>query len=180
MSTISAAAHTRAGGGTPWWQVTVSRWFFFLAVPGFPFFLALKNQAKLKTKEFVVTVFIAGCGWCANHFAAKAFPTQSSVSSTLGALAVGFLGNLWGKYFQGTAFIVALVPIMFQLPSGLGNGGLLNFAANSENSSAAFSGTFSIAEQLITVALGLVVGLFGSTILISPIGSSRAKGLMSF
>lgn len=125
-----AAAHSSSDGGpTPWWLVTVPQWFYFLAVPGFPAFLALKNQAKIKTKEYYVTVIIAGCGWVTNHFAARAFPsvilsvrerenadrlysTQSSVSSTLGALAVGTLGNLWGKFFQGTGFIVALVPIM--------------------------------------------------------------------
>ena len=55
-------AHMRTDGDTPWWQVGISEWFYFLAVPGFPFFLALKNQAKIKTKEFWVTVVIAGIG----------------------------------------------------------------------------------------------------------------------
>ena len=69
-----SAAHSRTNGPAPWWQLTVSQWFFFLAVPGFPAFLAMTNQAKLRTKEFVVMVAIAGIGWVANHFAGRAFP----------------------------------------------------------------------------------------------------------
>ena len=75
VDSTCAMAHSRTDGITPWWQVTVSQWFYFLAVPGFPAFLALKNQAKLKTKEYMVTVFIAGVGWVTNHFASRAFPS---------------------------------------------------------------------------------------------------------
>lgn len=120
-------------------------------------------------------MLIAGAGWNANHwrwalfrlcdhncdldYVAKGsfhsvygFPGRSDISSAIGAFVVAFIGTLWGKYFQSTAFIVSvtgacchrararllmwqtLIPsfcrclrsgIMFQLPSGLGNGGLL-------------------------------------------------------
>ena len=68
-------------------------------------------------------VVIAGIGWNANHWSQYGFPGRSDISSALGALVVGLLGNIWGKFFQSTAFIVACVPILFQLPSGLGNVG---------------------------------------------------------
>lgn len=46
-----------------------------------------------------------------------------------------------------------------------GNGGLLAFATedSTEDVSRAFSNIFSVAEQLLIVALGLVVGLFASS-----------------
>ena len=59
---------------------------------------------------------------------------------------------------------------MFQLPSGLANGGLLTFASQSNNdtiSSTTDSGTvgasygagFGVALQLVSVSIGLTVGL---------------------
>lgn len=61
-----------------------------------------------------------------------------------------------------------------QLPSGLGNGGLLNFAATTDNSQASFESGFAVAQQLITVAIGLVVGLFCSTAVMYPCVSSSS------
>ena len=51
---------------------------------------------------------------------------------------------------------------MFQLPSGLGNGGLLTFASksNTSQSSTAYEAGFQVALQLVSVAIGLTVGLF--------------------
>jgi uncharacterized membrane protein YjjB (DUF3815 family) len=83
---------------------------------------------------------------------------RADISSALGALGVGLVGNIWGRLFQGTSFIVTAVPILFQLPSGLSNGGLLNFATTIASSSSTWNSAFTVAQQLITVAIGLVVG----------------------
>lgn len=136
-------------------------------------------------------VVIAGIGWNANHWSTYGFPGRSDISSALGALVVGLLGNIWGKFFQNTAFIVSCVPILFQLPSGLGNvgvwrdivmkactsladfdfqGGLLNFATTSNDSTAVFASGWSVAQQLISVVIGLVVGLLLSCALCYPFG----------
>ncbi|ELU35921.1 hypothetical protein AG1IA_10049 [Rhizoctonia solani AG-1 IA] len=57
-----------------------------------------------------------------------------------------------------------LTGILFQLPSGLANGGLLSFASTNNSVGANYSyGTgFQVAEQLVSVAVGLTVGLFCS------------------
>jgi hypothetical protein len=44
------------------------------AVPGFAACLALKNQVRIKSKEFPAMVVIAAGGWTINHFAAQGFP----------------------------------------------------------------------------------------------------------
>ena len=54
-----------------------------------------------------------------------------------------------------------VVFIRFQLPSGLSNGGLLNFASSTNDANAAFNSGFAVAEQLIVVGIGLVVGVSG-------------------
>lgn len=62
--------------------------------------------------------------------------------------------------------------------SGLANGGLLNFAQSNNEVGATYSyGTgFQVAEQLVSVAIGLTVGLFCSAVLVHPFGGSRRRG----
>lgn len=100
--------------------------------------------------------------------------------------------------FQSTAFIVAATPIMckalsykscplyllthwcaVQLPSGLGNGGLLNWATTDADDQVVFSSGWSVAQQLIQVVIGLVVGLLFACAVIYPFGKRRG-GLMTF
>jgi hypothetical protein len=66
--------------------------------------------------------------------------------------------------------------VLFQLPSGLGNGGLLHFASQqASGSSASYLSGFQVALQLISVSVGLTVGLGISLVLIFPIQSRKRK-----
>ena len=73
--------------------------------------------------------------------------------------------------------------ILFQVPSGLDNGGLLTFASeqtSGEPSNTSYLSGFQTALQLIAVALGLTVGLGISLVVVHPIQSrKRAGGLFS-
>lgn len=55
--------------------------------------LAMKNQAKLRSKEFWASTLLASMGWTINHFAGKAsaFKNRSDISSALSSLAVGIV-----------------------------------------------------------------------------------------
>lgn len=66
-----------------------------------------------------------------------------------------------------------------QLPSGLGNGGLLNWATTNADDQVVFSSGWSVASQLIQVVIGLVVGLLFACAVIYPFGKRRG-GLMTF
>ncbi|KAH9470006.1 hypothetical protein Pst134EA_007271 [Puccinia striiformis f. sp. tritici] len=161
-----------------WYRTTIPLWSTFIVVPAYALFLAMRQHARLYSKEIWVMVILASGGFTANHFASLAFPNRSDISSALGSFIVGFLANIYGRLFQGTSFIVALVPILFQLPSGLGNGGLLYFA-NTSDSSHSFTSGFQVGQQLLEVSLGLVIGLFVATVLVYPFGNRRG-GLMAF
>lgn len=71
--------------------------------------------------------------------------------------------------------------ILFQLPSGLSNGGLLAFASQSQSGSTTTYATgFETAEQLVQVAIGLTVGLFVASVVVHPFRSRRrGAGLFS-
>lgn len=73
--------------------------------------------------------------------------------------------------------------ILFQLPSGLANGGLFTFVQRQESGTAtneAYLSGFQTALQLISVSIGLTVGLGISLVLVHPIPSRRrAAGMFS-
>jgi uncharacterized membrane protein YjjB (DUF3815 family) len=89
---------------------------YILFVLGFSLCLCAINQAKLK--QMPVMSFIAIAGWSVNNYSAKFFQNNSTLSSTLGALCIGVLANLysrlgrfvdnffldvWEKYCESTA-----------------------------------------------------------------------------
>ena len=168
-----------------WYQSTVPEIWSILTAPAYSICLSLRNQAKVTRKEFPVMVAIACGGWACNHFAAKAtaLSRRQDVTAALGSLAVGIMANVYGRIFDGRSFVVSVPGILYQLPSGLSNGGgLLNFA-NQSDSSAAFSSGFTVAQSLVEVALGLTVGLFAATVLSYLLGGRKVRnggGMFSF
>lgn len=50
-----------------------------------------------------------------NFFSGRAFPNRADISSAIGSFAVGFLGNLYGKFTRGSPFVV-MVPGCVSLP----------------------------------------------------------------
>ncbi|KAE8268871.1 hypothetical protein A4X09_0g3470 [Tilletia walkeri] len=176
-----------------WYRRNVNLIWALLTVPGYSTVLSLRNQAKVTRKEFPAMVLIACAGWACNHYAstAKTLKGRQDITSALGSFAVGLLANLYGRFTGGRAFVVAVPGILYQLPSGLSNGGLLNFVditantnatmASGGTSTVAFSNSgFSVAASLIEVALGLTVGLFAATIVGHYLTSKRQRGTMVF
>ncbi|EIW52517.1 DUF1212-domain-containing protein [Trametes versicolor FP-101664 SS1] len=160
----------------PWWQRTPSLWWAFLTVPLYSLFLSLRNYAPWKHRELYLLVAISCIGWVTNHFTGTRFRNQSDISAAAGALAVGFVANLYGRFFNGNAFVIMITGILFQLPSGLANGGLFTFVQQQESGSSsneAYLSGFQTALQLISVAIGLTVGLGISLVLVHPIPSRR-------
>lgn len=169
-----------------WYQMTPSGYWYYLCVPAYATVLSLRNQQPLFAKELPVMVAIACAGWTVNHFSAYAFPGRSDIVSALGAFAVGILGNIYGRFFSnGASFPVMVTGILLQLPSGLSQGGIFNFAAEgneSKDSTKQYSQGFSVAQQLVSVAIGLTVGLFVAAVVAHPLGGSkrRGSGIFSF
>lgn len=69
--------------------------YFFPFVPGFAMTLIIINQAKWK--QAPVMLIIAFVGYLVNYFSSKRFAGNTQVSSTLGALAIGVLANLYSR-----------------------------------------------------------------------------------
>ncbi|KAF7320954.1 hypothetical protein HMN09_00182100 [Mycena chlorophos] len=177
----------------PWWQQTPSLRWAFLTVPMYSLFLSLRNFAPWRRREFILLVVIAAIGWTTNHFSGLRFQNQNSITAGVGAFTVGVVANMWARFFSGNAFVIMaslhmslrssthplpqITGILFQLPSGLGNGGLLNFVSETTaNNSTSYLSGFQTGLQLISVAIGMTVGLGISLALVHPIPSRRRGG----
>lgn len=92
-------------------------------VPAFALCLCIINQAKWK--QIPVMLIISFAGYVVNYFSALKFPSSAQISNTLGALAVGVLGNLYSRTRHGVAAAALLPAIFVQVPSGLAASGSL-------------------------------------------------------
>lgn len=173
-------------------------WYQFMFVPPFTLCLIVINQGKWK--QMPAMIVIAFAGYIVNHFSAKRFPANAQVADTLGALAVGFLGNLYSRLRHGLA-AAALLPAVFVLvPSGLAASGSLvsgiksanqitnhanNATTTTNGSQAGATGgdinnmVLNVGYSMIQVAIGITVGLFLSALMVYPLGKRRS-GLFSF
>ncbi|GEM11063.1 hypothetical protein Rt10032_c13g5080 [Rhodotorula toruloides] len=170
--------------GAPWYRQTIPQWFYFLTVPGFLLCMALKNGQPLFRRDTLAMLVIGSAGFATNFFSARAFANMPALTSMLGSFVVGVSGNVWSKATRESAFVVMIVGIFVQLPSGLANGGLLRFASDSATSqSNSFSTAVDSAAGLIGVAVGMTVGLFLAAALMNVLsrrGKSRGSQLSTF
>ncbi|KAF9002205.1 hypothetical protein BDQ17DRAFT_551655 [Cyathus striatus] len=165
--------HDPFGG---WYQRTPSKMWAFLTVPMFSTFLSMKNQAPYNRKELFMLIGIACIGWVTNYFAGTRFVNQSDITAAVGAFAVGLVSNLCSRFFSGNAFVIMITGILFQLPSGLGTGGLLSYASEQTGGSPdSYISGFRTALKLVSVAIGLAIGLALSLSLTHPIQSKRRE-----
>ena len=72
--------------------------------------------------------------------------------------------------------IFKITGILFQLPSGLGNDGLLSYASQqASGSTTSYMAGFQTAMKLVSVAIGLTVGLGLASALAHPRQSKRRE-----
>ncbi|CAK9784668.1 DUF1212-domain-containing protein [Cutaneotrichosporon oleaginosum] len=173
--------------GAPWYMAEPSGYWYYLCVPMYSLCLSLRNGQPILRKETLVMMAVGSAGWSANHFTGPVFRNRSDITSAIGSFCVGIIGNLYGRFFSnGASFPVMVTGILMQLPSGLSQGGLFSFAAEGQkiSESNGTSGTtttqysqgFQVAEQLVSVAIGLTVGLFVAAVVTHPLGGGRRRG----
>lgn len=179
-------------------NTTPPRWFSFIFVPPFTLCLIIINQGKWK--QVPAMLVIAFTGYVVNYFSAQRFASNAQIANTLGALAVGVMGNLYSRVQHGVAAAALLPAIFVQVPSGLAASGSLVSGVTSANqitnstggdgitmvsngtqaaSASVNSMVFNVGYSMIQVAIGITVGLFLSALVVYPLGKRRS-GLFSF
>ncbi|GAA5830096.1 hypothetical protein JCM11251_006873 [Rhodosporidiobolus azoricus] len=187
--------HELAGGGdytctyirqdAPWYRSTIPPWWYFLTIPGFLFCMAIKHGQPVFRRDTFAMIAIGCCGFSTNYLSGLyVFINQPAVTSMIGAFVVGVLGNAWARATRESAFVVMIVGLFVQLPSGLANGGLISFAQNSTRRDGNNFGTaIAAAGGLIRVTVGITVGLFAAAALMNIVsrrGRRRGANLSTF
>lgn len=70
---------------------------------------------KLYANECLLQPLLVGIscvGWVCNHFTGLKFPGQSDISAAVGAFAVGLIANLYGRFFNGNAFVIMVCALV--------------------------------------------------------------------
>lgn len=153
---------------------------------------------QAKWRQVPIMVIIAFAGYMVNFWSGQRFKSSPQISSTLGALAVGVLANLYSRLRHGVAAAILIPAVFCQVPGGLAStGGLLSglsVANELTNNNGTINGTssvevehggkldnlvFNVAASMIQIAIGIAVGLFMSALIIYPLGKRRS-GLFSF
>ncbi|KAM7187839.1 Protein of unknown function (DUF1212) domain containing protein [Naviculisporaceae sp. PSN 640] len=91
----NAVSDVTCTAGDAWYLKKPPPDFYLLFVLPFTLCLCAINQAKWK--QTPVMVFIALAGYCVNNFSSRYFKGNSTLSSSLGALCVGVLANLYAR-----------------------------------------------------------------------------------
>jgi uncharacterized membrane protein YjjP (DUF1212 family) len=126
----------------------------FAFVPLFTMCLCVINHAKWR--QTPVMLLISCSGYLVNFFTAKRFPSNAQISQTLGAFAVGVLGNLYSRLRHGVA-VTALLPAIFvQVPSGLAASGTLLAGLASADNITSRNGTFTNGTTIVSKLLSEV------------------------
>ncbi|KNG87070.1 hypothetical protein ANOM_005701 [Aspergillus nomiae NRRL 13137] len=167
----------------------------FPFVVAFSICLLIINQGKWK--QGPVMVIIAFTGYVTNYFVTKRLGTNTQVANTVGAFAIGVMGNLYSRLWHGHAATAILPGIFVLVPSGLAASGSLIAGVESADairSNVTRNATHGVAQSagagqqksvqdlgfgMVQVAIGITVGLFVAALVVYPLGKRRS-GLFSF
>ncbi|PYH99789.1 DUF1212 domain membrane protein [Aspergillus ellipticus CBS 707.79] len=168
----------------------------FPFVAAFSLCLLVVNQGKWKQSPIMITISVAG--YVTNYFVSSHLGTNTQVANTVGAFAVGVMGNLYSRIWHGHAAAAVLPAIFVLVPSGLAATGSLitgvdtanEIRSNVTNHSSSSSSTTTTSSSsdmssnvlgfgMIQVAIGITVGLFVAALVVYPFGKRRS-GLFSF
>ena len=179
-------------------------WWECIFVIPFTLCLIIINQGKWK--KMPPMLILALVGYFVNHYAAEYFASNAQIGQTLGALAIGFLANLYSRLRHGLAAAILLPAIFVQVPSGLAASGSLVSGVTSANQITNNGGNYTggittvsngtqasgghtgveinsavlnVGYSMIQIAIGITVGLFMSALVVYPLGKRRS-GLFSF
>ncbi|KAL7410123.1 hypothetical protein BDY24DRAFT_355194 [Mrakia frigida] len=147
--------------GLPWWNAAIPPIYLLILVPGFAVALSMWTKEVVRSKQFCASIYVACSAYVVLYFSKQVIPDQAVVSSAIAAFAIGLLGTLWSRIARGTAFTTQSTAVLLLVPNGLAAAGGLALTS----SSTSFEQGTTIALRQISVAIGIVMGLFAASLL---------------
>ncbi|KAI0090203.1 hypothetical protein BDY19DRAFT_887675 [Irpex rosettiformis] len=153
----------------PWYLQPFPWWTQLIIVPLFSFISSFNNEQPV-TLDLFAMVFISCVSFTANKVADHFIFNRSDVVSAIGAFCIGLLGNIYSRKMGGTAFTVMVTGVLFLVPSGLSEAGGIT----------AQDSAVQVGSAMVSVTIGITVGLFVSHALVYLFGSSKNAAVFSF
>ena len=100
----------------PWYRQPFPWWTQFFIVPIVSILSSLANLQPIWTLDMLVMVCISCVSYAANKVANHYILNRSDIVSSIGAFAVGVLGNFYSRKMGGTAFTVMVTGVLFLVP----------------------------------------------------------------
>ncbi|GLB35987.1 putative threonine/serine exporter [Lyophyllum shimeji] len=162
----------------PWYKRPLPWWTAFFLVPIYSTCSSLSNLQAWNQWQLVVMVVFSCCAYAANRATSTVLPGRTDIVSASGAFVIGSLGNVYSRVVRGTAFTSMVTGVLFLVPSGIAQGGGLTQTYHS--SAEQYSGGFSLALRMISVASGVTIGLFVSQVIVYLFGTRKNAAHFAF
>ncbi|TIA72700.1 hypothetical protein E3P91_01854 [Wallemia ichthyophaga] len=157
----------------PFYLKTMPKIYLLVCAPVFAAFLSMYNKADWRKSEMWIGVIISCSGYASNVATTMFAPNRSDIISSVSSFTVGFLGNCYSRLFKRSAFPVTVTGILLCVPNGISAAGGIAMSNPSPDNESSFSRGLVIGLRMFQVAVGIVVGLFLSTIFVYNIGAKR-------
>ncbi|TIC72436.1 DUF1212-domain-containing protein [Wallemia mellicola] len=156
IDTTNDCSAIQGVSGQHWYMRHAPDEYNILLAPLFVIGLSLRNQTRIMSKEFPLMVFIGCAGYAVNYFSTHndRFGGRADLASALSSFTVGIIGNIIGRLTTMSAYVLMVPGILFVLPSGFGQFGLLSFADVGNDDSATTDATQAIAQNITSIAGG--------------------------
>ncbi|PPQ67095.1 hypothetical protein CVT25_005696 [Psilocybe cyanescens] len=162
----------------PFWRQPLPWWTLFFLVPIYSTCSSLSNLQYWRSLQLPLMVLFSCCAYAANRAASMVLPGRTDIVSAAGAFVIGTLGNIYSRVVRGTAFTSMVTGVLFLVPSGIAQGGGVTQTYHS--SAEQYSGGFSLALRMITVAAGVTIGLFVSQVIVYLFGTRKNAAHFAF
>ncbi|KAI7863444.1 hypothetical protein BDF14DRAFT_1844318 [Spinellus fusiger] len=143
----------------------ISQWFYIPLFPVLSISIALSFGSSYR--QWPTQTLCAAIGFCISYFLGQVV-SDSQIIGSLAAFAIGLYSNIALKLTSEAPLVPLCVGITLLVPGSIGVKGAYAILHQDDISRNLFP------VQMLTIALGLAVGLFAASMIVYPTGKKRS------
>ncbi|GJJ76781.1 hypothetical protein EMPS_09140 [Entomortierella parvispora] len=132
------------------------------------FAISLNIWIKAHPRQWFLATILSIVGYAVSYASSTYAGAQTEVSSALAAFAIGLLGNVYQRLTHQLTFQAVVCAVFFLVPGSMGLKGAMAWFTED------MTGGVNFALQMVITAIAISVGLFGSALVVYPMGKSRS------
>ncbi|KAG0048883.1 hypothetical protein BGZ83_006214 [Gryganskiella cystojenkinii] len=132
------------------------------------FAISLNIWIKAHPRQWFLATVLSIVGYVVSYASSTYAGAKTEVSSALAAFAIGLLGNVYQRMTHQLTFQAVVCAVFFLVPGSMGLKGAMAWFTED------MTGGVNFALQMVITAIAISVGLFGSALVVYPMGKSRS------